>query len=131
MTESMVLGLLQNTAILLSFALLYDYIWVKDKTRQSIWKKLITGLIIGGVGLLLMLTPWTLVPGLVFDTRSIMLAISGLFFGPIPTIVAMLITASYRTFLGGDGMYMGIAVIAVSGITGILWNCLLYTSRCV
>jgi PAS domain S-box-containing protein len=129
MSDSIVVGLLQNTAILLSFALLYDYIWVKDKIRQTIWNKLLTGLIIGGVGILLMLTPWTLVPGIVFDTRSIILAISGLFFGPIPTIIAMLITASYRVFLGGDGMLMGLSVIAVSGSTGILWNIFRRKSR--
>ncbi|MEI6089939.1 MAG: PAS domain S-box protein [bacterium] len=129
MNESIVVGLLQNIAILLSFALLYDYIWVKEKTKQTIWNKVITGLIIGGVGLLLMLTPWTLAPGLVFDSRSIMLAISGLFFGPIPTIIAMLVTASYRVFLGGGGMLMGITVIAVSGTTGILWNVFRRKSR--
>jgi PAS domain S-box-containing protein len=129
MKESIVVGILQNSAILLSFALLYDYIWVKDKTRQTIGNKLITGLIIGGVGILLMLTPWTLVPGIVFDTRSIILAISGLFFGPIPTLIAMLVTACYRVFLGGDGMFMGLSVIAVSGITGILWNIFRRKSR--
>lgn len=129
MKESIVVGILQNSAILLSFALLYDYIWVKDKTRQTIGNKLITGLIIGGIGILLMLTPWTLVPGLVFDTRSIMLAITGIFFGPIPTIIAMVITAAYRVLMGGDGMTMGIAVIATSGTIGILWNVFRRKSR--
>ncbi len=115
-------GLLQNIAILLSFSLLYDYWWVKNERSKKIGEKLLLGLILGGIGIVLMLTPWTLYPGLVFDTRSIMLAIAGLFFGGIPTIIAIVISAAYRFSMGGDGMMMGVAVIVCSGMIGIIWN---------
>jgi len=122
MNTSIILGLLQNTAILLAFGMLYDYIWARNEETKSLPEKLLTGLIIGGFGLVLILTPWTLVPGLVFDTRSVILSVSGLFFGPIPTIVAMLITGAYRIMLGGSGVWMGLAVIVSSGTIGILWR---------
>jgi len=121
MKESIIIGLLQNIGILLAFALLYETVWLKKVDRKSISSKLISGIIIGGIGILLMFTPWTLMPGLIFDTRSILLAVSGLFFGFIPTLIAMLMTALLRFWLGGDGMWMGIAVIISSGSIGLLW----------
>jgi len=122
MKNSIILGLIQNTALLLTLSLLYDAITIKYGESKSILVKVVTGIVLGAFGIILVLTPWTLSPGLVFDTRSIMLSISGLFFGPIPTIIAMVITGGYRIFVGGDGVYMGIAVIISSGTIGILWR---------
>ncbi|MBI9035581.1 MAG: PAS domain S-box protein [Bacteroidales bacterium] len=124
MNFEIIKGLLQNIAILLSFSLLYDYWWVKNESAKKIREKILLGIILGGIGIILMLTPWTLSPGIVFDSRSVMLAISGLFFGPIPTILAILISGAYRYSIGGDGMLMGISVIISSGMIGLLWNVL-------
>ncbi|MDA3953093.1 MAG: PAS domain S-box protein [Bacteroidales bacterium] len=122
MKDSIVLGLIQNTAILLAFAMLYDYFWTRTELSKRWYLKVLLGFVIGGIGIVLMLTPWTLYPGLVFDTRSILLAVSGLFFGSFPTIIAIMITAAFRIFMGGDGMWMGIAVIVSSGLIGIIWR---------
>jgi len=122
MKDSIVLGLLQNTAILLALNLLYDYFWIEEKLSKSIFSKIITGIIIGVIGIVLMMTPWYVKPGVLFDTRSILLSVAGLFFGPLPTIIAMLITGIYRFSVGGDGMLMGIVEIIVSGVIGILWR---------
>jgi len=122
MTGSIALCLIQNTAVLLSFSMLYDYLWVREEKAGSWYAKVVTGLIVGCIGLVLMMTPWTLSSGLIFDTRSILLSISGLFLGAIPTIVAMVITGSYRLLFGGDGLWMGLAVVFSSGMIGILWG---------
>jgi signal transduction histidine kinase/CheY-like chemotaxis protein len=122
MDNSIIIGLLQNTAILLAFSMLYDYWWNKNEEYNNILYKLITGIVIGIIGIVLMLTPWILIPGIVFDTRSVVLSVSGLFFGALPTIIAMLITGIFRLTIGGEGVYMGIAVIFFSGSIGILWH---------
>jgi PAS domain S-box-containing protein len=122
MNESIILGLIQNTAVLLAFAMLYENIWLKNEATKSFWTKIIAGLILGGIGVVLMFTPWTFVPGIVFDTRSVMLCVSGLFFGPIPTIITMIITGIVRVIIGGDGVWMGLAVILSSGTIGLLWR---------
>ncbi len=122
MDRSIILGLIQNTAILLTFSLIYDYSNVKDEEYSKTGNKLLAGIIIGVFGIILMMTPWTLVPGIVFDTRSILLSVAGLFFGTIPTLVAMIITGLYRFMVGGGGVWMGIAVILTSGTIGIFWN---------
>lgn len=118
----MILGLIENIALLLAFAMLYENIWLKNEASKSLWSKIITGLVLGVIGIVLMYTPWTLIPGVVFDGRSIMLCVSGLFFGPLPTIIAMLLTVSIRAIMDGDGIWMGIAVIFSSGTIGLLWR---------
>ncbi len=122
MNNSLIIGILQNTALLLALSLVFEYFQANKKYTDNILVKIFTGIILGIIGIILMMTPWTLVPGIVFDTRSVMLSVSGLFFGPIATIIAVLVTGTYRYMLGGDGIYMGIAVILSSGIIGILWG---------
>ena len=122
MKESIITGLLQNTAILLAFSLVYDYWWNKNNEPKNIFNKILTGFVIGLIGIILMLTPWILIPGLLFDTRSVMLSVSGLFFGNIPTLIAMIITGIFRLSIGGEGEWMGLAVIILSGVIGMLWN---------
>ncbi|MBE0641676.1 MAG: PAS domain S-box protein [Bacteroidales bacterium] len=122
MHNSITLGLLHNIAILLAFSMLYINFWTRSDARPGLKEKLISGLIIGSVGIVLMLTPWRMIPGIVFDTRSILLSISGLFFGLIPTVVAMVITSAFRIYLGGSGVYMGVAVILSAGSVGMFWH---------
>jgi len=122
MEKSIIIGLIQNVAILLVFGMLYDYVWLKRPYSKSLIHQVINGIFIGIIGIILMNTPWILMPGLIFDTRSIMLSISGLFFGLIPTIIAIFITLIYRINIGGSGLIMGISVIVSSGIIGIIWR---------
>jgi signal transduction histidine kinase len=122
MDKSIILGLIQNTAILLAFSMIYDYSWVKADESKSLLRRFVTGFIIGCIGIVLMLTPWKQVSGLVFDTRSVLLSLAGLFFGFIPTVIAVVITLIFRVLMGGPGVWMGIAVIISSGATGLLWR---------
>jgi len=122
MQNSIFIGIIQNIALLLSFTLIYDYFWIRDEKIKKTTGKIIAGSLIGGISVLLMLMPWHYAPGIVFDTRSIILSISGLFFGSIPTLVAMGIAMFYRIYSGGDGMWMGVAVILSSGFIGMIWR---------
>lgn len=122
MTESIFIGLIQNIAVLLSFTLIYEYLWNKEENIRNYPEKVITGVVIGLIGIFLMYIPWVLSEGLVFDTRSVLLSVCGLFFGAIPTIIAMMTTAIYRILEGGSGTTMGVAVILCSGSIGLLWR---------
>lgn len=64
----------------------------------------------------------TLIPEIIFDTRSVLLAISGLFIGPVPTLIAMLAAAIYRGLLEGPAALAGISVLPASGLIGLLWR---------
>ena len=121
MNEPFVISLIQNIAVLLAFAMLYENFWLRNDKPHGMISKIFTGIILGLIGIVLMYTPWRMTPGLVFDSRSVMLGISGIFFGPLPTIIAMVLSGLMRVYIGGEGMYMGLAVIVSSGTIGIVW----------
>lgn len=124
MDSSIIIGLLENTALLLAFSMIYDYSWVQRQESRTLVRKVVTGFIVGCVAIILMLTPWIQIPGLVFDTRSILLSLSGLFLGFLPTLIASLIAVIFRLIMGGPGIWMGIAVIVTSASIGVLWGIL-------
>ena len=122
MKESILIGLLQNAALLIAFSMLYQNVWIKNEASKSISAKILAGLVLSSIGIILMFTPWMMVPGISFDMRSVLLSVSGLFFGPIPTLIAMFVAGAARVYIGGDGLWMGLAVIFLSGTIGLLWR---------
>jgi PAS domain S-box-containing protein len=60
-------------------------------------------------------------PGIIFDGRSMILSVSGLFGGPIVAGVAAVMTAAYRLWLGGPGAFVGVSVILESAGLGVIF----------
>ena len=116
------IALLHNIALILAAALLFDVVTFQLKKGPEWLWKFFSGLILGTIGVAVMMSPWKLVPGVVFDTRSILISNSGLFFGAIPTLIAVIMTTIFRIIEGGAGIYMGIAVIASSATIGLSWR---------
>ncbi|MBC7125871.1 MAG: hypothetical protein H5T24_09590, partial [Bacteroidales bacterium] len=71
MENPIVIGILENAAILIATAVLYDFIWLKTDKSRKLSLQALLGILLGGIGIILMKSPWTLVDGIVFDTRSI------------------------------------------------------------
>lgn len=122
MNQATFIGLINNAALLLALYLIYDMLGFRKRGEQTLSIQLLAGVILGGIGLTIMMTPWSFGSGVVFDTRSVLLATAGLFLGTIPTLIAMTITGIFRFFSGGAGVWMGITVIALSGLTGLAWR---------
>ncbi|MCL1089070.1 EAL domain-containing protein [Shewanella profunda] len=122
MDKSIFFPLVQNAALLLALVFLYDAIPKKHQRQYFLLWRLVIGFLIGGIGITIMSTPWMYQPGIIFDTRSVLLCISGLFFGGLPTLIAVAVTGFYRISIGGDGMWIGVAVIASSGLIGVIWR---------
>ena len=80
------------------------------------------GIILGLAGIAIVTIAIRLPNNVLFDTRSILLSVSGLFYGVVPTVIAAVIIALYRVSIGGPGMYMGIAVTISSAAIGIVWR---------
>ncbi|MCF7930208.1 MAG: diguanylate cyclase [Acholeplasmataceae bacterium] len=112
--------LLQN--IVLLFALIFIYAATNlSPGPTKIKQKILLGFVIGGFAILLMMNPWEIEAGLIFDTRSALFAVSGLFFGPLSTLIGVLVAVVYRIFLGGGGVYAGVATIISTATLGLLW----------
>lgn len=116
------LDLINNVALLLAVAFLFDLIAGRRQGKEPLLRRIAQGLIIGAIGITVMLIPWTFAPGIVFDARSVLLGIAGLFLGGIPTVIAMGMTAAFRLVQGGGGTWTGISIIFVSGLIGLAWR---------
>jgi PAS domain S-box-containing protein len=122
MTEGAFLALVHNASLLLALALVYDLATTRWWGDESRLRQVAVGVAIGGIGIALMLSSWVLEPGIIFDTRSILLGVSGLFFGTLPTVIAMAMTAALRLWQGGAATPMGVSVIVASGCIGLAWR---------
>ena len=122
MTEPLFPTVVFNAAMLLVVAQVFDLVAERYRLRTLERRQWFAGVTLGAVGIGVMMAPLTLAPGLVFDVRSVLLAISGLFFGAVPTAIAMAMTVAYRLYLGGPGAAMGVAVILASGTIGVAWR---------
>lgn len=118
---NIIVSLVNNVALLLAMGVLYDVINPKSR-QEKWWYPWAFGIIIGALGIALMHNPMKLFPGVNFDTRSVLLCISGLFFGFIPTLIAAVMTATFRIYMGGGGAIMGVSVITSSAAMGCLWK---------
>ncbi len=122
MAERALAMLLMNAALLLAMALILDLTVSRRLANDPLTRRLSTGVAVALVGVGVMLAPFEFAPGIVFDTRSVVLALSGLVFGAVPTLLAMIVTAALRVADGGLGTGVGVAVIIASGAIGIAWR---------
>jgi PAS domain S-box-containing protein len=121
MMEPAFLSLLHNASLLLALILVFDHTTSRVRLENQWWRQVLIGALIGGLGVALILSCFRLNSSVVFDTRSVLLSISGLFLGAVPTVIAMLITSLFRITQGGAAL-TGTLVIVATGTVGILWR---------
>ncbi|NLP31271.1 MAG: PAS domain S-box protein [Clostridiales bacterium] len=120
MQQEIISALINNAALLIILSLIYEltyYIF-----PRSLIKQIITGGLIALTCIAIMSMPFTFMPGVVFDTRSILISVTALIFGPITTIITVIPAIIFRLFQGGMGAIPGIAVISTSAIIGSVWR---------
>jgi PAS domain S-box-containing protein len=122
MPESSFIGIIHNAALLLAIVIVFTSTALRWRSERVFWRQCVIGIILGLIAVAVMLSPWEYSKGLFFDTRSILLCITGLYFGFIPTFIAMLMTIALRYTQGGVGVWMGIGVIISSCIIGLTWR---------
>ena len=114
--------LVQNAALLLAVAVVFDAISLRVDFERTRLQQAIAGLLLGVIGISLMLTPWQFAPGIFFDTRTVLLNIVGLFFGAIPTLAALAVMVTWRAIQGGPAAFTGIVGMIVAAGLGLWWR---------
>ncbi len=115
------LSLLNNIALLVALSVIHSIIVRRWKTDTTV-PRMISGLLFGSVAVVGMATPVRLLPGIIFDGRSIVISVAGLFGGPIAGAIAAGIAAGYRLWLGGAGTIVGVCVILEAAGIGIAYH---------
>ena len=105
--------LLYNFGIIVAIAIISGNI---GKTKK--YAVYYQGIIFGIASLIGMLHPLVISKGLIFDGRSVMISLSGAYFGPIAASISGFMALILRAYQGGIGMPMGVSVIITSTIMG-------------
>jgi signal transduction histidine kinase len=114
--------LIQNAALLLAVAAVFDAVSSRVTIEGTRLRQGIAGLLLGVIGISIMLSPWQFAPGIFFDTRTVLLNIVGLFFGAVPTLVALLVMIAWRLAQGGPAAFTGIIGMLVAAGLGLAWR---------
>ncbi len=114
----MLIPLLHNVTLLVALSVLWTPILLLRKKYPNTYR-ILSGLLFGLSAIAAMITPLNFFPGVIYDGRSVVISLSALFGGGIASLIASLIAAAYRIYLGGSGVYAGVASIAVSALIGL------------
>jgi signal transduction histidine kinase len=114
--------LVQNAALLLAVAVVFDVVSSRVTIDRARIEQAISGLLLGVIGVSIMLSPWHFASGIFFDTRTVLLLVAGLFFGPIPTAIALSMMVAFRLTLPGAASITGIAGMILAAGLGLVWR---------
>nr|HPO51059.1 LytS/YhcK type 5TM receptor domain-containing protein [Spirochaetota bacterium] len=111
------LEFIYNFGIILSVCVLSGL--VAQHFNDKIINPILNGSLFAFAALIGMINPVIVSKGLIFDGRSIIISVAGLFFGPIPAAFPTMASAFLRILQGGAGAKTGTFVILWSFFAGI------------
>ena len=112
----MIHELILNGALLISLATLYSLL-SRPRMNGGLWPKFLSGIFFGGITIVGMILPSQYAPGVIYDGRSIVMTLAGLFGGGTSALVAVLVAGAFRIYLGGNGIWAGLAtIISCAGV---------------
>ncbi len=114
----MYIDLIHNLALLVTLSVASGFIGRRWAGRSE---PVLQGLLFGSVTVIGMLNPMVIGPGLIFDGRSVMISLCGLFFGPVSVSISGAMAIICRIIQGGVGWRMGVLVAASSALIGFLF----------
>ena len=120
MIEALTFLKLVQAAATLGFAALLMAIVSPTDHRGNIGRQILSGLILGGVGILSMLDP-VIVQDLRFDARMPAVVIAAPLAGPFGGLTAAFAIAGMRMAGGGPGLLPGLATIALGAAIGFAY----------
>jgi diguanylate cyclase (GGDEF)-like protein/PAS domain S-box-containing protein len=116
-----IVGLLTNIVLLMSLSVVYS-LFTNETKLSRFSSKLVMGISVSIVGFIIMSTAVEAEPGVFFDGRSVLMLLSGIFFGIVPVIVGGLSLSFFRITMGGSGVIPGILWVIIPGIIGVVWR---------
>ena len=125
MEQVVLTALFNNAALLLVLSVIYEAAYFLPSKYRYL-QPYLSGFLISLICSAVMMMPFTLQSGIIFDTRSILISVTALIFGFIPTAITAVVAAIIRLIIGGAGTLTGISVITTSALIGLAWRRWLY-----
>ena len=114
----MIIGFIHNAALLVTLVVIYEAVARAIGGQRGLFR-VASGLLFGLMSVLVMMTPVAFAPGVIYDGRSIVLTLAGLFGGPVPAAIAAIIASAFRLQLGGAGALVGVGVVLEAAALGV------------
>ena len=112
---------INNASLLIALSFFYAIIrWYKPKSE--FYSQIISGIWFGLVAVAAMMMPYEYGPGTIYDGRSVVLTLAGLWGGSYTVILSILIAGIYRIYIGGAGIWAGLATIVFCSVVGLLFR---------
>lgn len=118
---NMIVSFINNAALLITLSVFYG-IFIRLRRNNETAASILTGCWFGLIAVAGMMMPFVYQPGAIFDGRSIVLALSGLFGGGISSVFSVIIAGSFRAYIGGPGVWAGIATIIFCTAAGLFFR---------
>ncbi|MEC9347568.1 MAG: HD domain-containing phosphohydrolase [Pseudomonadota bacterium] len=112
------LDLLENAALMMALCF-GQFVILRRLTDAGPARDLAQGVWFGLSAVFAMTLSVRVAPGIIFDTRSIVLALGALFGGPVAAAISMAIAVAWRLWLGGAGALIGSGVIVSCALAGL------------
>ncbi len=121
--ESSLLAFVQDAALLLAVGVVFDVTLDRKRTATAApLARVVVGAMLAVIGVAIMLTPFQFAPGVFFDTRTVLLTVAGLYFGPLASLVPVAAMMLFRVAQGGAGAPAGVVVLLVAWLLGVAWQ---------
>lgn len=118
----MLMQIIQNITLITAIVALYN-IFPQLSYKKSPWMTILNGVLFGLTAILAMSTPFVAEKGIIYDGRSIVMALAGIFTNPVSASMAALIALLFRIFaIGGGGSLAGALTILEATAIGIFVN---------
>ena len=117
--------------IIINIILLFGLVFMISLSSSTIkfkkkWMDILFGFVIGLVTMIIMMNAWQMDTGAIFDTRSVMIGVTSLFFSYTTSFIAAIIAIAYRVYVGGLGVYAGVLSILSALLIGWIWKRYIY-----
>ncbi len=117
MISNIISDLAVNMSLLISLVFIQNLVRFSGGKTDRL-KFLVQGFFVGLTSIILMNNSFEAIPGLIFDTRTILLSVSGLLLGIVPTVLGALMAGAFRIWIGGVGMIAGVLSVVLSAGIG-------------
>lgn len=114
-------GIMRNVSFLFAYLFIIHILQI-SKVNQSLIRRIVLGFVLGFIAIGVMSSAFTLQEGVFYDTRSVIVSITALFFSLETALITAFVAIGYRIYLGGIGAVAGVLTILFSFIIGRIWR---------
>ena len=109
--------------VILLFGLVFMVTLSEQKhTQRRTVGRVVFGIVIGIITIIIMMNGWQMETGVIYDTRSVIISVTGFFFSGLTAVIATVVAIAYRISVGGDGVYAGVLTLFSSLMIALFWK---------